>query len=413
MKTIRNLAIGLAISTLCASQVSAHSGLMAGIDVATPPTTVTKAQLKLPFGMSSKKVRSLLGRDGYKDIVITYIGIIDAKADACRNGVRYRIKVRANGSYAYRNEIGKCKTAIQAADVRGLIRQEGFRRIDIQDDGKIPYLATACRQGDRFDLEVSEYGDVTVKGRVGRCRVKSISPQDLRAALRKDGYNRIKFVANNRRNYIIEACRNGRRLRLNVSNNRRGNINDRQRIGRCAPQIRARDITKLLRQAGLNRIDVIDDRLPRYRAEACNGTNRIRIALNRWGERVDERKIGQCRPPATVASLTEDLRNNARRFKGISVREGRRYPFIATVCDNGQRHELYFSRYGRIEGKKDIGRCDSPRVSAILERLRDRGFRSDDFNVYVEGCRRSGRRVRIQFDEYGNEVGRKRIGRCR
>ena len=80
---------------------------------------------------------------------------------------------------------------------------------------------------------------------------------------------------------------------------------------------------------------------------------------------------------------------------------------------SGERREIYFSRYGKIEGKKDIGRCNSPRVSAILDRLRDRGFRNDDFDVYVEGCRRSGRRVRIKFDEYGNEVSRERIGRCR
>ena len=93
-----------------------------------PAATITKAQIKLPFGMSSKKIRRILGRDGYSEIVITYIGIIDAKADACRNGIRYRVKVRANGSYAYRNEIGKCRASIRAADVRDLIRNEGFRR---------------------------------------------------------------------------------------------------------------------------------------------------------------------------------------------------------------------------------------------------------------------------------------------
>ncbi len=413
MKSIRALAAGLALSTLCTAQAVAHSGLSAGLSMPAPATTITKAQIKLPFGMSSKKIRRILGRDGYSEIVITYIGIIDAKADACRDGIRYRVKVRANGSYAYRNEIGKCRAPITRADVRDLIRQEGFRRIDIQDDGKVPYIASACRRGDRFRIEVSEFGDVSVKGRTGQCRLKRLSPEDVRATLRKGGHNRIKFVENNRRSYIVEACRDGRRLRLDISNRRNGAINERQRIGRCATRIRPRDLNDVLIKAGYNRIDIVDDTPPRYRAEACRGNDRMRIAVNIWGERANERKIGTCRPPATVASLTEDLRNNARRFKGISVRVGRRHPFVANVCDNGERRELYFSRYGKIEGKKDVGRCDSPRVSAILDRLRDRGFRSNEFDLYVEGCRRSGRRVRIKFDEYGNELSRERIGRCR
>ena len=411
MKAFRIVCAGLAISALCAGPTWAQSSIATDLPLAAPAASITKAQLKLPFGMSAKKVRRILDRDGYSEIVITYIGIIDAKADACRNGVRYRVKVRANGSYEYRNEIGKCRAAIRAADVRDLIRKEGFRRIDIQDDGKVPYIASGCRKGDRYEISVSEFGDVKIGRRIGGCRTKGISADAVRAALRQDGYDRIKFVDRRRRGYIVEACRNGRRLRLDVANNRDATINDRQRIGQCAARIRPRDITDVLIKAGYDRIDIVDDKLPRYKAEACRGNDRMRIALNRWGERVNERRIGNCQPPATVASLTEDLRNNARRFKGISVRVGRRYPFVADVCDNGQRRELHFSKYGQIVGKRDRGRCDSPRMEAVLDKLRDRGFRR--LEIYVEGCRRSGRRVRIKLDEFGNQLDRERIGRCR
>jgi len=411
VKSIRILATGLAISGLCASQAAAQSSMVPGMMPNPPMADVIKVQLKLPFGMSARKVRRILGRDGYNEIVITYIGIIDAKADACRKGVRYRVKVRANGSYEYRNEIGKCQDQIKAADVRGIIRKEGFRRIDIRDDGKVPYIASGCRQGERYSISVSEFGDVKIGRSLGSCRTRGISADALRASLRKDGYDRIKFVETKRRRFIVEACRNGRRLRLDIANDRDGTINDRQRIGRCATAIRARDLDDVLIKAGYDRIDIVDDKLPRYKAEACRGNDRMRVALNRWGERVNERRIGNCRPPATVASLTEDLRNNARRFKGISVRIGRRYPFVADVCDNGQRRALYFSKFGQIEGKKDTGRCDSPRLEAVLGKLRDRGFR--DLEIYIEGCRRSGRRIRVKIDEYGNRIDRERIGRCR
>ena len=292
----------------------------------------------------------------------------------------------------------------------GFIRKEGFRRIDIQNDGKVPYIASGCRRGDRYGIEVSEFGDVKVGRRAGRCdnERNALTPRELRTALRKNGYDRIKFTERTPRRFTVEACKGNRKERLEI--NRRGRIRDKQRIGRCATAIRSRDLITILEQDGYDRVDVVRKEPP-YRAEACRGNDRMRISVSTWGERLNERRIGDCRPPATVASLTEDLRNNARRFKGISVSEGHRYPFIANVCDNGQRRELYFSKYGKFESKKDIGRCESPRMSAVLDKLRDRGFRNAE--VFIEACRRSGRRVRVKFDEYGNEINRERIGRCR
>lgn len=410
MRIITTTAAGLILGGLFSVQASANGGLLAGMHQPLTQTPITKTQFKIPFGMSAKKVRRILSRDGYSEIVITYIGLVDAKADVCRNGVRYRVKVRVNGSYEYRNKIGECRKAIQAADVRELIRKEGFRRIDIQDDGKIPYIASACRQGDRYNIEVSEFGDVKVGKRTGRCiRERNVlTPKELRTALRKNGYDRIKFTERTPRRFVVEACRDTTRERLEI--NRRGRIRDKQRIGRCPSAIRSRDLASIMRRDGFNRVDVVRDKPP-YRVEACRNNIRIRVSLSSWGERLSERRIGECRPPATVASLTEDLRNNVRQFKAINVRIGRRYPFIANVCDNGQRRELYFSKYGKFEGNKDVGRCVSPRMSVVLDKLRDRGFRNAE--VFVEACRRSGRRVRVKFDEYGNELSRERIGRCR
>ena len=102
MNIMKTMSAGLVISGLIAVQASAHSGLVAGISKTVPETTVTKAQFKLPFGMSAKKVRRILGRDGYSEIEITYIGIIDAKADirSCgrRRSARSRVGLVLRGS---------------------------------------------------------------------------------------------------------------------------------------------------------------------------------------------------------------------------------------------------------------------------------------------------------------------------
>jgi hypothetical protein len=410
VKSFRVLLATFALSAIYATQAFAQSALMSGIAKPHEPQLLP-VQFKLPFGMSAKKVRRILQNDGYEEIEITYLGILDAKADACRRGTRYRVKLRADGSYEYRNEIGKCRAVIKADDVRGLIRREGFRRIDIQDDGKVPYIATACRNDQRYSIEVSEFGDVVVKDRIGRCENEqnTISAQDLRRALRKDGYDRIKFTDRTPRRFIVEACQGSSRMRLEI--NRRGRLRDRERIGRCAETIRPRDLTAILAKAGYDRIDLVDQIPPIYLAEGCRGNNRMRIRINTWGETVFEKKIGDCAPPATVASLTEQLEKNVKNFRGISVREGKQYPFIADVCDDGQRRELYFSRYGEFVGKKDTGRCISERVADIVERLRNRGFR--DVKIYVEGCRqRNGRQIRFELDEYGNRIKREWVGRC-
>ena len=304
MKPFRILAAGLAMAGICAhaaaTSARAQSGLFAGINTAgqAEQSSLVRAQFRLPFGMSATRVREMLARDGYNEIDVTYLGIIDAKAEACRNGRRYKIKLRANGSYEDRTEIGKCRKAVAADEVDDILRREGFRQVDVQDDGRLPYAATGCRRGDRYDIRVSEYGDVTVGKRRGRCETlkDALSPRDLRRALRKDGYNRIKFTERSPRRFTVEACNNrDRRMRLTI--NRRGRVLDRERVGRCQPAVRVSDIPGMLRKDGFNRIEVVDNKPPRYRIEACSRSgDRIRISVNPWGRRILEKKIGNCAP---------------------------------------------------------------------------------------------------------------------
>jgi len=389
---------------LTAGGASAHSGLRA--DALFQTTVVAKAQLKLPFGMSARKVRRMLRRDGYKEIDITYLGILDAKADVCRRGTRYRVKLRANGSYEYRNEIGKCRRAIAPEEVRDIIRKEGFRRIDVADDSAVPYRATGCRNGNRFSLEISEHGDVKVIDAIAKCRPNRLSPRQVRRALRKDGFNRIRFTDRTPPRYVIEACRNARKIRLNID--RRGRIRDRERIGRCPAAISPSQITSILERDGYNRIDVVDDQPPRFRAEACRRTDRFRILISPWGKQLKERRIGECAPPITAAGLRERLRERPENFKAIRVRKGKRYPFVAQVCNSGKRQTLFFSAYGKYEGKRDRGECVSPRLNKITERY----DRLRNTEMFIEGCSRRGRRVRIKIDAYGEEIDRQRIGPC-
>lgn len=411
MKYLRTLFLGALAGGLFATAATAQISAIPSQLQPQRDSIIQKAQFKLPFGMSSKSVRDTLRRDGFEEIDVTFVGVIAAKAEACRQGRRYAIKLRIDGTYEERREIGRCRKAIAQGDVEEILRKEGYRRLDVQDDGRLPYLASGCRNGDRFELRVSEYGEVEVGKRIGQCRREQanlISPRDLRLALRKDGFNRIRFTDRSERRFTIEACDN-RNSRIRLTINRRGRIRNQERIGQCAPRIQASDIPAMLRKDGFNRIDVVDEKPPRYRAEACDAqNNRIRVSISPWGRKVQQRKVGECDPPMTVASLTERLRDS-KKFKGIRVREGKRYPFVATLCADGDQREVYFSKWGQPEGGKDLGRCVSKRINQVLNGLRDEGI--SQTQVFVEGCRRD-RRIRFTFDEFGNQLSRERVGRC-
>lgn len=411
------LAAALFIAAAAITSASpAAAGAMPGLSA--PPVTVrpdlTRVQFRLPIGMSAERMRRQLEQDGYDEIDVTYVGIIDAKADACRKGIRYRVKLRLDGTYEYQKEIGRCRRQVDERQLEAILRDKGYSDIDVNDEpagSRVAFTATACRDRRRFELEINEYGDIERDRNIGRCELDLLSPRQVRAALRKDGFDRIKFVDRTPPRYIVEACRGDRRIRLEI--NRRGRVGDRERIGRCAPRIDPKDLEVLVERNGYDRVDVVDRKGPRYRVEGCKGNDRMRMVISPWGDRIAERKIGDCDPPITLAELEERLEEHPeKRFRNVRVREEKdaRYPFVARVCFEEQRYDLYFSRWGQFGERKSVpGGCRSPRLTKIMEDLRDKGHRR--LRAFLEACQR-GRLYRIEIDEYGEELSRNEIGRC-
>lgn len=394
---------------------SANAGMMQGLTAPVITGAIQKNQFKLPIGMSAERTRRQLERDGYDEIDVTYVGILDAKADACRKGTRYRVKLRIDGTYEYRKEIGRCRRQIDEKQLRAMLRDKGYRRIDVNEaapGSRAAFTATACQKGDRFELDVNEYGDIERNRNIGRCERELLSPREVRAALRKDGFDRIKFIDRTPPRYVIEACRKNRRIRLDI--NRRGRIRDRERIGRCSPRIDPKDLEQIVARNGYDRIDVVDRKGPRYRVEGCKGNERMRMVISPWGDRIAERKIGDCAPPITLAELEERLEEHPeKRFRNVRVREEKnaQFPYIARACVDGKRYDLYFTKWGQYGERKTVpGNCRSPRLTKIMEDMRDKGMRR--LRTFVEGCQQ-GRLVRLQVDEYGEQLSRDVLGRCR
>ncbi len=365
---------------------------------------VLQAQFRIEFGVSDSIILGSLSSQGYSDIRITKKKLTKARAEACKGGIRYDVEVAFDGRIRRANEIGKCRSVINHEIARDILRQKGFRNIQLSPEGA-GFVAAACRGKRRFRVYLDQFGDIQREKVLGRCG-GILTEYDIAALLRAQGYSRVRTKREPNGRFSVKACRRDDKVTLLVRKD--GVIIREHRAGRCDPPIHPATIPALLARYGFSRIDIIDRQLPRYVAHACRDTQRLEISMNRFGEIVDERKIGYCVLPFSAADLKFKLRNNG--YARIQIIEDRANGFVAEVCEGGSKLRLELTRYGETISQYQIGDCPSRRVKKILRQFEQNGMTGA--KIFVEGCR-NRKKLRIQLDEFGIAAGRKVIGRCR
>jgi len=264
-----------------------------------------QAQLQLQIGGSEAEFKALLAQQGYDRIDTRKIGLSSSIFQACKGDKRYQIKFEWTGQ-ASRKVIGNCRIVMAEDSIRQLLRDRGYRRITIEDRaGK--YLAVGCQGNERFRAELNYYGDITKERRIGRCQ-EELSPADITAQLETRGYNRIRFTDRQLPQYVAEACLNDDKFQLDI--NRFGEIASSARIGNCQARVTPDQITGLMKEKGFTRVKVIDDQLPRYIAEGCRDAKRFEVTLNRWGETANEVFLRPCRNAFSSEQIKVSMRDN-------------------------------------------------------------------------------------------------------
>ncbi len=402
IKRFAIFAVPIVVSTGVAM---AHSGLRGPEGSVSHSNELQLAQFKLILGTSDKRIRRTMRDNGYTEVEIKHRGLTKALADGCKNGARFRVEIRPSGRIRSADKIGDCRPPISIGDARERIRDRGYRRIEIEERGDVPFVATGCRRGSRYAINVNRYGDVDVGKKLGSCG-RRLSQDDMRVRLRKEGYDRIEFLVDRSgRRTLAEACRKGGRFELVL--NRRGRIVDEKRIGRCASPIRPRDLVAHLEGLGYDRVDVTDRQLPRYQADACRGTTRFELVVGRYGKVRRETRVGRCPPPIDERGLRRLMTRNG--FSKIQLVSTNTNEYSTIACQKNNRMSVRFSRYGEVIDQKRLGSCVSPRIEQIIDKLSANGVTKS--TIHIEGCR--GRnRVRFTYNEYGEQLDRERIGRC-
>jgi len=195
-------------------------------------------------------------------------------------------------------------------------------------------------------------------------------PPEIRADLRRRGFNRIIFVNRRLPTYVVRACKRGRRVELRINGN--GRINDRTRIGRCetvGDAMRPPQVRRVLETRGFSRIIFIDHQLPVYVAEACRHDRKYKLRLNRFARIQRKTDIGPCR----MRRVREERHSyRPRQVRAILQRRGyhkieffdRDLPrYGVTACKRGQKFRMHLNRFAEIRHRRRTGFCRPSRVA--------------------------------------------------
>jgi len=360
--------------------------------------------IQFQLGLSDGMILYAMSQRGYTDINITKKKLTKAQAEGCREGKRYKVEISFDGRIRKEVQIGNCRNTINQNLAQRILRNRGYNQIFLRPEGN-GFIAVACRSNRRFQVVLDPFGDIRNEKLLGRCG-GAMSEHDIAALLRARGFSRIDVKRGPRGAYAVEACHGDNRVKLVVGP--AGGIVREQRTGRCDPPIHPASIPSRLARYGFSRIEVVDRRLPRYLAHACRGNERLEIAMNRFGEITDERRIGRCDPPLNRQMLEERLRGAG--YTDVNIVEHRADGFVADVCEDAELLRLELTIFGETVTQKRLGDCPTRPVGDVLRDFERRGFAGA--TLFLEACRK-GRRVRIELDRTGDEAGRQVLGRCR
>lgn len=310
-------------------------------------------------------VPKMLRREGYNRIELIRGKSFPYTVQACQGNDRIRMNIDPDGIID-RSRVDGCpplpqrarrKTPqpkpapqprtesvarLDRADIEDLLRREGFDRIAIVRDRRAPYIAEACRRGDRLELTIGRRGRIRDQRRVGQCET-AIDPNSLEEFLEKKGYERVDVVKRKGPPYGAVVCREGDNLSLVIG--RYGKIQKEKRIGRCRNRLSEADIREDLAERGLIVLSMTERRRG-WAADVCDGTKRYALRINPRGRVRREEAAGTCRSQTVLEVL-----------KNLEDRGARRVNAFVEGCFKGDRFRWRFDRLGNRTGRERIGNC--------------------------------------------------------
>ncbi len=355
------------------------------------------AQVTLELNRSDESAIRYLTQRGFSDIQVVDRDILKLRVEGCRQGIRYRFKLRLDGQVYDEAKIGDCGRVITVREAQQIAAEQGLRNAQVRAQGNA-FVASGCVGTNRIRLVIALNGEVQARDRDGPCRA-ALSADELAGLLQERGYDRIDVLTSDTWPAAIDACLEDVKYRLRISED--GEIAERRITGECARAMDVREMEPLLRKRGYDRIAIVDPKPPRFRFEACRNGQRLEVVLDIYGRNIGEERLGECNPPLDRDGLTNVLLRQG--FYRITVDPGDGRRFSAKACYASSEMELVYSRFGDLVDERAVGKCPVMSVADLGRIAAARGLKEPQ--VFAEGCR-AGKRVRLSIDAKGNVVER-------
>ncbi|EFL90698.1 hypothetical protein [Ahrensia sp. R2A130] len=311
------------------------------------------------------------------------------------------------------------------ATILRVLEAGGFREGKVVTRGLTIVRTHACRGDSKFLVKVSILGRITSTTPLGNCDLGSRpvakpKPQNgrnvsarVQAALERQGYRRIVVTDAQPPRITAEACNGDDRVRVAV--NRRGQVRSERRIGPCERQFDPGRLVEVLEQNGFDRVEVTQTRRPPYTALACRGNDRMEVSVGRFGRLRDQQRVGACQTDIKASDIPDILTRAG--FDRIRVLQRRRAPYLAEACSRDRLVEVSINRYGEIGNRQRVGRCASAMSKDdLIAKLQRDGYSNLNMEQVRDGWRvsacRGVEKVGLRIDSYGDTVRQQASGKC-
>ncbi len=370
------------------------------------------------LGGDDNQIFQILRSNGYTQGRVVKRKLTITHTNACKGGNEFLVKISILGRITSQTKIGRCKVAQQPGsqflprDAVSLLQNNGYAEIRAEINGR-SVKATACRQNRRFEIAFNRRGQIIQQRDIGSCLAVGLNKAQIKEILEGEGLTRIVITDERLPKYVAEACRNSSRVRVTM--NRRGRVRSERRIGECGLQFNPDNIATVLGRSGYDRIEVIDRRRPPYIAHACQGDDRMEIEIGRYGRILRKHRIRSCRSNINPQNMASILGKEG--YDRVRVLRGNRAPYLVEACRGDVLNELTVGRFGRVQKAERVGTCANPITeSALRKKLSKQGFSTLTLNRQNYGWRaevcRNETKVAIRIDAYGDAIRERNLGQC-
>lgn len=236
-----------------------------------------------------QRVASVLAQSGFRQVrVLNDRAPFDVLA-CDRRGRELKLSMTRTAQISSREVVGRCgrravrereRDAFSAADIRPLLRERGFNRIEIKRE-RAPYIVEACRGSRRLEIVLDADGRQQDRQRIGRCR-DTVDAATLTQRLTNQGLGKVRVTQDGQR-FGVRACDGATAVRIEF--NRYGQEQSRRKAGDCSSRT-ALDILQTLRSRGAANVEL--------KVEGCFRGTKYHWNFDQYGDRTDRERIGTC-----------------------------------------------------------------------------------------------------------------------